>query len=216
MSVLDIINNRRWLKIALVLVIVTILYNTAEGVIAICSGVYAKSIALEGFGVDSLIEVSAAGLFLWRLLKEINGDDPEAIEEREQFTRKFIGWTFIALSLYIAIEAGYDIWFQKAPERSLMGIVVASLSVMVMPLLAYGKIKAAKHIGSEALRLEAKESIACGFLSLFVLIGLIANAFLAWWWADPIAALLMTPWLIREGTEAIKGESCCGCHAKNT
>src|SRR5690606_23713430 len=114
------------------------------------------------------------------------------------------------LALYVVYQSASDLWFQRIPGESLIGIVLAVLSIIIMPALAWWKIKAAKHIQSKALELEAKETIACSYLSFVLLAGLSLNALLGWWWADPVAALLMVPWLVKEGMEGIKGEECCG------
>lgn len=199
-----------WPKIALGLVILTILYNIAEAVLAISFGLEAESISLVGFGFDSIIEVSAAGVMLWRLTQEFAHVSECQLEAREKFVRRFVGATFILLAAYILYQSATDLWFQTKPSESIIGIILAILSLIIMPLLAWGKMKAADHIGSEALRLEAKETIACSLLSLILLLGLSLNALFGWWWADPVAALTMVPWLIKEGREGLRGESCCG------
>lgn len=202
--------NQKWLKIAFALLIFTIVYNIAEAVAAILFGYEAESIALFGFGFDSLLEVSAASLMLWRLTVELNNQDEESIERTEKTVHRFVGVTFILLSAYIAYESGITLWHQTPPQASLVGIILAILSLIIMPLLSWGKIKAATEIKSAALHSEAKETIACSILSLILLVGLAANALLGWWWADPVAGLLMLPWLIKEGLAGLRGEGCCG------
>lgn len=188
----------------------TILYNGIEAVIALLFGYMAESIALVGFGFDSLIEISASGLMVWRLVVELKGSAPEVIERTERMVHRFVGWTFFALSAYITYESVTAIYAQEAPQESLIGIIIATLSLLIMPALAWGKLKAADKLNSSALRAEAKETIACSILSLILLVGLAANATVGWWWADPIAGLLMIPWLVKEGLAGIKGEGCCG------
>jgi divalent metal cation (Fe/Co/Zn/Cd) transporter len=202
--------NSKWLKIAFALVILTILYNVAEGLIAVWFGLEADSISLVGFGIDSIIEVSAAVLVLWRLLVQLKQTGDEAVERTETTVHRFVGVTFFLLATYIAYEAASTLWKQQAPDISIVGIILAILSLLIMPLLAWGKIRAAKEISSSALQSEAKETIACSILSLILLVGLAANALLGWWWADPVAGLCMVPWLVKEGTAGIKGEGCCG------
>ena len=202
--------NRRWLKIGLWLIIFTILYNLAEAVVAVFSGVKADSIALVGFGLDSLIEVSAAILLLWRLIIQLKRGSDETVEQAEETVHRFVGVTFFLLAIYVSIEAISALFFYQPAQESLIGIILALLSLVIMPLLAWGKIHAAREINSAALKAEAKETIACSILSLILLIGLIANATVGWWWADPVAGLCMVPWLIKEGLAGIKGEGCCG------
>jgi len=205
--------SRDWTRIALWLVSATLVYNVAEGVIALSAGTMADSIALFGFGLDSLIEVAAAGVLLWRLAVEARGREGEALERTERTVHRFIGATFIALALYVTGQAGWTLWARAAPEESFVGILLAGASLVIMPAIAWGKLRAAREIGSAALRAEARETLACSYLSFALLLGLIANASLGWWWADPMAALLMVPWLVREGLEGLRGESCaesCG------
>jgi len=155
-------------------------YNMVEAGVALWSGAEADSIALMGFGLDSLIETMAAGMLLWRLRLKTQSADPEHGEAVEQRVHRFVGGTFLALA-----------------------------SLVLMPLAAIGKLRAARIIGSGALRAEAKETLACSYLSLNLLLGLAANATAGWWWADPIAALCTVPWLVKEGVEGVRGEVCC-------
>lgn len=201
--------TRRWTRIALRLVIATMAYNIVEACIALWSGAVAGSIALVGFGLDSVIETLAAGVLLWRLRLEWNGADHETVEHAERRVHRFIGGTFIALALYVLGQAGWILWQQEAPSESTVGILLAIASLIVMPSVSIGKLHAAKVLGSAALRAEAKETLACSYLSLTLLFGLAAHAIAGWWWADPIAALLMVPWLIKEGIEGLHGEECC-------
>jgi divalent metal cation (Fe/Co/Zn/Cd) transporter len=110
------------------------------------------------------------------------------------------------LVLYVLLQAGWTLWQQKTVEESFLGIFLAGLSLVVMPLVSWGKLRAASIINSPALRSEAKETLACSYLSFTLLLGLVANAMAGWWWADPIAALLMVPWLVKEGIEGLRGE----------
>jgi len=163
----------------------------------------AQSIALVGFGLDSVIELAAAGVLLWRLRVEVRGADPETIEQSERRVHRFIGGTFMALALYVFLTALWTLWKQEMPGESVVGIILAIASLIIMPLVAWGKLHAAREISSAALRAEAKETLACSYLSFTLLLGLGANAAAGWWWADPVAALLMVPWLIREGIEGL-------------
>ena len=203
------VKDPKWLKIAFWLLVSTLVYNVIEAVIALIAGNRADSIALIGFGFDSIIEMSASGLMVWRLAVEIKGSAPEMIERTEHIVHRFVGITFFLLAAYIAFKSITGLIAQEAPEESMVGMVIAALSLIIMPGLAWGKLKAAKHLNSAALRSEAKETIACTILSLILLVGLGLNAWLGWWWADPTAGLFMIPWLIKEGIEGIKGEGCC-------
>ncbi len=201
--------SRNWMSIALWLVVATMAYNVIEAIIAIWSGAEADSIALLGFGLDSIIECSAAVVLLWRLYVEARGAEAERVEQTERRVLRFVGGTFIALSLYVTVQSIWTLWGKEAPEESIIGIVLASASLIIMPLVSWGKLRAAREIGSEALRAEAKETLACSYLSFALLLGLSTNAAVGWWWANPIAALLMVPWLVREGLEGLRGDSCC-------
>jgi len=202
---------RDWRRIALWLVGATLAYNVVEAAVALWAGDRARSIALVGFGLDSLIECAAAAVLLWHLGAERRGIDAEQIESRERMAHRFVGVTFFLLAAYVVAEAGWTLWRQRPPGESVVGIVLACASLAVMPLVSWGKLRAAREIGSRALAAEAKETLACSYLSLCLLIGLVLNAAAGWWWADPLAALLMVPWLVREGREGWEGEE-CSCH----
>lgn len=197
-------------RLAISLLTLTILYNLLEGLIAVWQGYLANSISLVGFGLDSLIEISASTVVLWHIIRAKAGISECQLEGQEQFTRRFVGFTFLALALYVGTQAIFDLWTHKVPEESTVGIVIAILSLIIMPFLAEKKAQVAKSLNSQALALEAKETVCCAYLSLILLVGLGANALLGWWWADPVAGLVMVPWLIKEGFEGIKGQACCG------
>lgn len=198
--------RRRWRCVALWLVVVTMAYNVVEAGIAVTSGILAGSIALVGFGLDSVIELAAAGALLWRLTVEARGAGHEAVERSERRVGRFIGVTFLVLAAYVLVVALVALVTGDQPGESIIGIVLAAASLVVMPLVAWGKLRAAAVIGSASLRAEAKETLACAYLSLALLLGLVANAAAGLWWADPAAALLMVPWLVREGIEGLRGE----------
>jgi divalent metal cation (Fe/Co/Zn/Cd) transporter len=200
--------RRDWARIGLWLVGATLAYNVIEAVIALWFGAEAGSIALVGFGLDSGIEVAAAAVMLWRLWLETRGADPHTLERAERRVHRFVGFTFLALAGYVIVQAIATLWQQEAPQESWVGIALAGASLVIMPLVSLGKLRAAREIGSAALRAEAKETLACSYLSFALLLGLVANAVAGWWWADPVAALAMVPWLVREGLEGIRGESC--------
>lgn len=181
----------------------TVGWNVIEGVIAIAAGVIAGSIALVGFGLDSYIEVASGLVLIWRLRKHefSNEEDEETAEKKAIF---FVGTTFFILALYVIFGAGNKLFFHEQPEESPIGIILAIVSLMVMPLLAAWKKKIAAEINSRALRADALETLACSYLSFTLLLGLGANALFGWWWADPLAALAMVYFLVKEGTEAVQ------------
>jgi len=186
----------------------TIAWNVAEGVVAIVAGALAGSISLVGFGVDSLIEVTSGAALLWRMRVD---DDAELREKIERRSLKIVGVCFVALSLYIAYEAAMSLWQRAAPEHSVAGIVLAILSLIAMPLLSRAKRKVAAELNSAAMRADAKQTEFCTYLSAILLAGLLLNLVLGWWWADPVAALVMAPIIANEGREALSGEHCeCG------
>jgi Predicted Co/Zn/Cd cation transporters len=201
--------STKWMNFARRLVLTTLIYNVAEAILAIGSGIVARSIALVGFGLDSIIECAAAGVLLWHLRAHGDGDSPQS-ERAERKVRRFIGASFIVLALYVLIEAGLTLWHRAPANESLVGIVLAAVSLIIMPLVAWGKIKAARALKNAPLLAEAKETLACSYLSLTLLMGLIFNAWLSWWWADPVAALLMIPWLVKEGIEGLEIADPCG------
>ena len=203
------------LSFAKLLLLVTILYNIVEGIIALWSGIAASSIALVAFGADSYIEVAAASLVLWRLGIE----DGEYAEVVERWIVRFIGWTFLLLSAAIVFRSAWALVDRSGAEESLVGIGLAIVSVTFMPLVALLKLRIAAKGNLQSIAIEAKETIACSALSLTLLIGLVANAILGWWWLDSVTALLLVPWLLSEGLEGIRGEEhhdevqLCSCRA---
>jgi divalent metal cation (Fe/Co/Zn/Cd) transporter len=203
---MDFARKAAWTRIAFWLVGSTLAYNVVEAVVSLWAGVKAESVALLGFGLDSVIECAAAGFMLWRLSVEEKGADEERVEAAERKVGKFIGGTFIALALYVLIQSGLALLHHEHPSESLIGIILASASLVIMPIMSWGKFRAAAQIESASLRAEAKETLACAYLSFTLLAGLLANAVAGWWWADPVAALLMVPWLVREGVKGIRGE----------
>jgi divalent metal cation (Fe/Co/Zn/Cd) transporter len=195
-------DRARWLRRAEALLVGTLLYNVAEAVVSLWAGERAGSVALVGFGLDSLIEIMAGTVVLWRMLVEHSVAGEHRIDVVERRAHRLVGVTFFLLAIYVIGQSGLALWRRDAPGESLIGIVVAALSLVLMPILAWGKMRAARALGSAALAAEAQETLACAYLSLCLLIGLGLNALLGWWWADPVAALAMVPWLVREGREA--------------
>ncbi len=195
-------NGLPMLRVARLLLLATVAYNVVEGIIAIWSGVVSGSIALVAFGADSYIEVAAASVVLWRL----DVSDPEEAEEAEQRAMRFIGWTFVILAAAVALQAVWAITDRDGASESLVGIGLALASVTIMPAIALWKLRIADRGNIPVLAAEAKETLACTYLSITLLVGLVANAIFDAWWLDPVTALLLTPWLIREGLEGIRGE----------
>ena len=188
----------------------TIGWNSLEALIAIIAGAVAGSIALVGFGLDSVIEVSSGAALLWRL--SLDGDASRR-ERLDATALKIVGASFIALAAYVAYDAVAALWSRQAPESSFVGIALAALSLVVMPLLARAKRRVAARIQSKALQADSRQTDICAYLSAILLGGLLLNALFGWWWADPVAALIMTPIIAREGREAWRGETCCdSCH----
>jgi divalent metal cation (Fe/Co/Zn/Cd) transporter len=190
----------------------TIFYNSLEGLISIAAGLVAGSVSLVGFGIDSVIELASGAALLWRLKHEFNLDRREAVERT---TLRIVGYCFIALALYVLFESFSILVRREAPERSIPGILIAAASVVVMPLLARAKREVAAGLRSDAMRADSRQTDFCMYLSAILLAGLLLNAILRWWWADPVAALVMVPIIANEGIGALKGKPCsgdCGCH----
>jgi divalent metal cation (Fe/Co/Zn/Cd) transporter len=204
-------STRDWQRIALRLVLVTMAYNAIEAVMAVAAGVAADSLALVGFGLDSVIELAAASALLWRLQVQARGADPERVERAERTVHRFVGATFLALAAYVSAQGAYALYAREVAEESALGIALAIASLVIMPAVALLKLRAARELDSRALRAEAKETLACSYLSFALLLGLTANALWGLWWADPTAALAMVPWLVKEGLEGLRGEGCDDC-----
>lgn len=191
------------IKKALRLEYVLIGYNIIEAVISVGAGIMAGSIALVGFGLDSVIEVTSAATLVWRLKSHKHADD--AHESRvEKRALKVVGFTFFALAVYISVESVKTLWRHEAPSESMVGIIVASLSLLIMPYLGIMKKRIAIKINSPALEADAMETIICSVLSAILLAGLGLNALFGWWWADPVAGLVMVVFIVKEGWEAFE------------
>ena len=195
-----------WLRVGIILVIATMLYNVVEAVVALWAGVEAASIALIEFGSNSVIELVAASVLIWRLRLEARGADSDQVARADLVVHRFVGLSFMALALYVLIQSLWMLWYREVPSASTIGMLLATASLIIMPLVSFGKLRAATEVGSRALRAEAKETLACSYLSFTLLLGLGANAALSWWWADPVAALLMIPWLVKEGLEGLSSK----------
>ncbi|GAA2897004.1 cation transporter [Pseudonocardia halophobica] len=184
------------------LVAATISYNVVEAVVAISAGHVASSTALIGFGLDSVIEVASAAAVAW----QFSGSDPE---QRERAALRVIGLSFFALAAYVAVESVRSLLGAGEPEHSAVGIVLAALSLVVMPLLSAAQRRAGRELGSASAVADSKQTLLCTYLSGVLLAGLLLNSLLGWSWADPIAALVIAAVAVREGREAWKGRHCC-------
>lgn len=184
----------------------TIGWNIVEAAVAIGAGWFAGSIALVGFGVDSLIESLSGSILLWRLFS------PAHDESREKIAIKLVGISFLILAAYVAFDAGKSLLVQEQPQTSLVGIGLSVASLIIMPILARAKRKSASNLESRAMKADSRQTDICAYLSAILLGGLALNALLGWWWADPVAALIMVPIIAREGFEGLRGEVCGDCH----
>ncbi len=180
----------------------TIGWNTVEAVVALFAGWLAGSIALVGFGLDSIIETASGAALLWRLRQR--GDLEAAAESR---ALRFVGLTFFLLAAYVSYESIRDLRGVARPEESFLGIALAAVSLIVMPLLGRAKRRLARQLNSRALAADGMETYLCSYLSATLLLGLGLNAWLGWWWADPVAALLMVAFMLREGFEAFRSDA---------
>jgi divalent metal cation (Fe/Co/Zn/Cd) transporter len=189
----------------------TIGYNSLEGLIAAAAGLIAGSIALVGFGFDSLIEVTSGAVLLWRLHADL---DEERRERVEAISLRIVGICFVVLAIYVTYDSVKSLIRHETPQESIVGIVLAAVSLIIMPLLVRAKRKVARGINSGALMADSKQTELCTYLSAILLGGLLLNALLGWWWADPVAALIMVPIIVKEGIEGLRGETCCDdeCH----
>jgi divalent metal cation (Fe/Co/Zn/Cd) transporter len=191
---------------------VTVGWNSLEALASIIAGILAGSIALVGFGLDSVIETVSGAAMLWRLHHR-HERDAASRERAERTALRVIGVSFLALAIYVASDAVYSLWTQEAPHESIPGILIAVLSLIAMPLLARAKRKVAAALNSGALHADSRQTDICAYLSAILLGGLLLNAVFGWWWADPFAGLVMVPIIAHEGFAALRGES-CGCETE--
>jgi divalent metal cation (Fe/Co/Zn/Cd) transporter len=188
----------------------TLAYNSLEGIIALIAAVASGSVALFGFGIDSVIEVSASLAAQWRLRSDL---DEERRERVELLTSRIIGVSFLALAAFVAVDSAQSLFRGDRPERTVLGVILLIASVTVMPLLARAKSKVAHRMDSRALQAESKQTSLCAYLSAIALAGVGLNAFVGLWWADPVAALVMVPIIAKEGVEGVRRQAhdpdCC-------
>ncbi len=199
-------------KRALLLSYLTVGYNVLEGVVSIFAGFLAGSIALVGFGLDSFVESLSGGVMIWRF-RPHPGLSPEEEERREKKAVRLVGCTFFVLAAYVLYESVKKLWLQEAPDPSLLGIAIACISLILMPVLFYYKYSTGKSLGSASLVADSKQTLACAFLSSALLVGLGLNYLYGLWQADPVIGLLIAAMLVREGYTALKEEKLCTCCA---
>jgi cation diffusion facilitator family transporter len=187
--------------------VLTVAWNIVEGIIAVVSGILSGSVALVGFGIDSFVESTSGVVVGWRFSYEMSGRAKEKIEKAELWAARITGSLLLLLALYLVTDSCRRLLgFGREPGPSRTGIALTIISLIVMPILARAKLKLAGKLGSRSLRADAYETIACAWLSLTTLAGLILNAAFGWWWADPVAALVLVPLIVREGIEGLRGD----------
>lgn len=203
------LDRARLLRRGVLLEAATVAWNIVEGIVAVSAGILASSVALIGFGIDSFVETTSAAVVGWRLRAELTGSaDEERAELLERRAARVAGGLLLALAAYIIIDAGRRLLgYGEEAQESIVGIVLTGISLVIMPGLGWIKLRTGGALQSGALRADAYETIACSWLSLATLIGLVLNATLGWSWADPLAALAIVPLVVREGLEGWRGES---------
>ncbi|TDL41181.1 cation diffusion facilitator family transporter [Arthrobacter nitrophenolicus] len=183
----------------------TITYNVIEAAVALWAGGVAGSAALIGFGLDSVIEVASAVALSWQFASK----DPE---RREHLTLRIIALSFFALAAFVSFDAVRALFSGEPAEHSTPGLVIAALSLAVMPVLSWLQRRAGRELGSRTAVADSKQTLLCTYLSAVLLVGLVVNSTLGWWWADSVAALAIAGIAVREGTNAWRGDACCaGC-----
>jgi divalent metal cation (Fe/Co/Zn/Cd) transporter len=180
-----------------------------EAVVAVGAGIAAGSLVLLAFGLDSIIELASAGVLIWRLSVELRRGQ-EFSEHAERLASRIGGGLLFALAAYVVLSAAWSLWTRQGAESSIIGLLVSLLALPIMRALAHRKITLAERLGSRAMRADAMESITCGWLSLVVVVSLMAQAAVGAWWIDPVASLAIVWLLVKEGREAWGGKE-CGC-----
>lgn len=198
--------NEKLRKKALWLSIATVAYNVVEGIAAIIVGGLTNSAALVGFGLDSFVESTSGSVMIWRFSKERSHEAEERVEAK---AAKLVGYSFFVLGAYVLFEASKQLILQESPDKSLFGIVVAALSLIIMPFLFVSKNRLGKKIGSNSLVADSKQTFACIMLSIALLIGVSLNYFFGIEWADAAAGIIISAFLFREGKEALENKELC-------
>lgn len=184
----------------------TVGWNVLEGLIAVFAARAAGSVALLGFGIDSFVESASGCVLLWRLAAERSARDAEGVEDLDRRARKLVGLSLFLLAAFVVLDSAWTLWRREKPDPSLVGIALTAVSIGVMWWLARSKRRVARILNSRALEADSFQTTACFWLSIIVLCGVGLNAAFGWWWADPVAALAMTWFIVREGREAWEGE----------
>lgn len=201
------------INVALWLTYITLGWMTIEGAASLLLGWASKSLLLEAFGIDSIVELFSAGVLLWRLKVEANGlADETRVEAVERRAARWVGYSLYALVAYVGFNSAYGLFVVERitdTHESVWGILIGLVAKIGMPILAGYKLRVAARLNSRALRADAMEAITCGYLAIVLMVGLAATRFFGWWWLDSVAALALIPFLIREGRAAIRGECCC-------
>jgi divalent metal cation (Fe/Co/Zn/Cd) transporter len=195
--------RRRWGRRAQLLAAASVSYNAIEAVIAIAAGVVAGSVALVGFGLDSVVEVSSGLIILWQFRHPLP-------ESRERTALRLMAVSFFALAAYVTFESVRALAGGHDPDPSPVGIALAAASLAVMPFLSWAQRRTGRALGSDAVVADSTQTLLCTYLSAVLLVGLVLNATLGWSWADPVAGLVIAAVAVREGVEAWRGEGCCG------
>lgn len=195
--------------------IVSIIWMVIEAAVAIGAGIAAHSLALTAFGADSIIELVAGGILLWRLYVEASGASLAKVKQAEKRASWVVGVALIALAVYIVVMAGYDLWTRTGSETSMLGLALAIASGIIMPYLSRAKKIIGTQIGSKALRADGSCSIVCAYMAWTLIVGLVLTALVGWWWLNALAGLALVYFIIKEGIEAIQEargvEDACGC-----
>lgn len=198
------------LTTALRLEYLTVGWNLVEGVVAVSAAALAGSVALMGFGIDSFVESAAGLIMIWRLRSEQRGSlSGKALEAIEHRARRLVAGSLFLLAAYVALDAAHALWANERPEFSAVGIALTAVSITVMLWLGRAKRRVARELGSRAMEADAFQTTACWWLSIATLVGVGLNGIFGWWWADPVAALVISALVIKEGRSAWAGDDCC-------
>lgn len=193
----------------------SVLWMVVEAIVAIWAGIAAHSLALTAFGADSVIELVTGAILLWRLEIEVRGGSMRQVETAEKRASWVVGMALIALTLYIVVMAGYDLWSRAGARTTVTGLALAVVSGVLMPYFAVAKKRIGTAMGSVALRADGACSIVCAYLAWTVIAGLLVNALVGWWWVNAVAGLALAYFIVKEGIKSIQ-EACgmddaCGC-----
>jgi divalent metal cation (Fe/Co/Zn/Cd) transporter len=195
-------DRRRYVRRAQLLAGVSVTYNVVEALTAITAGVVAGSIALVGFGLDSIVEVSSGLIIFWQFRHPLP-------ESREQTALRLMAFSFFGLAAYVTFESVRSLTTGHEAQSSIVGMILAAASLVIMPLLSWAQRRTGRALGSNAVVADSTQTLLCAYMSGVLLVGLVLNATLGWWWADPIAGLVIAAVAVKEGREAWRGEGCC-------